>query len=995
MSFQDLNFDPTKLPRELAPNYITATEKQIDQMLSNLGKNSFEDLFKHISNEDKFEEFNSLKKYQYEEYVSFVKSISSKNKIKTSFLGDGISQYKVPSLIPFVCSIRGLTTAYTPYQPERCQGTLQTLWIYSSALSMLTGFEAINTSFYDRSTCLYEALATGVRLHRKSKKVLVSNGIYPGDKEVLETLKKETQYEIDYAPLNQETGLIDFEILEKMLSENNYAAFAFPQINHFGQLEDIHKLTDITREKGIKSIGIIDPILLASDGLLMPSKWGKDKLGVDMIVGEGQHLAIGPNSGGPGLGIFGIRFNEKNKTAIRSTAGRFVGKAIDSNGNECLCMVLSTREQHIRREKATSNICSNQGFLATLAGAAILSRGENGMNKSVNIARENAKKAFKIANQYEEISSKFEGEFFNEFTLEISSMNAKELISLASKNDIHIGIDLSDRTNSNNLILMSLSDIQTKEDLTKLDNFLAANFTKSNDPNDLHINISNNFLQNSKVGLPNFKEDELKSFYTKLGQLNVSPDDDIYPLGSCTMKYNPHINDWAANLEGFTNSHPQAPSEDLQGTYQILHEIEKYFKTITGLPGVTTQPVAGAQGELVGLKMFQAYHSNNGEKRDIILIPSSAHGTNPATVTMAGIETVTKAGRESGIVQISADQNGEIDLKEFKEKIDLYGKRIIGMMVTNPNTSGIFETNFKKASELIHNVGGLVYMDGANMNAIAGIINLNNIGVDAVHNNLHKTWSIPHGGGGPGDGIVAVSDKLIDYLPGKNIVLENGIYKEVTPKKTIGSFHRHFGNFAHKVRCHAYISTLGASGIKAMTNFAVLSANYLHKNIAKTYPTLPENAQSTPRMHEFILTLSKDTFEKIEKAGIPKAQIIAKVGKLFLDFGLHAPTIAFPEVYGIMIEPTESFDKDELDRFIEVVKAIDLLINEYPQVLKTAPHFTAVSKIDEVYANKNLYLSENIQDLPSLPKEEITPKKLMNLKVSEIVQKIIEQVRTH
>lgn len=461
------------------------------------------------------------------------------------------------------------------------------------------------------------------------------------------------------------------------------------------------------------------------------------------------------------------------------------------------------------------------------------------------------------------------------------------------------------------------------------------------------------------------------------------------------MKYNPYINDYAASLPGFTNAHPEAPIQDTQGSLEVLYEIQEQFKAITGLPGVTTQPLAGAQGELVGLKMFQAYHRDRGESetRNVIIIPRSAHGTNPATATMAGYESKVVDGKTYGIYTVEALANGQMNLNQIREFLKTDGHRVAGVMVTNPNTAGIFESEFKEMATLIHAVGGLVYMDGANMNAIAGIIDLNKLGVDAVHNNLHKTWTIPHGGGGPGDAIVAVSHRLVDFVPGVQVVKENGLFTTVRAPKSVGSFHRHYGNFAHKVRAYTYIKALGAEGVRKMSQVAVLSARYLYKKLGDTYPSLPVGADNVPRMHEFILTLSPETFKKVEAAGVPKTNTIARIGKLFLDFGFHAPTVAFPEQFGLMIEPTETYSKKELDQFVDVVKTILKLVNESPEVLKTVPHFTPIDRVDEVLANKAPVLTEKITShLPEIIPDRVDADKLRKSTPGDLCDLI---VRTH
>ncbi|MBC7427025.1 MAG: aminomethyl-transferring glycine dehydrogenase subunit GcvPB [Bacteriovorax sp.] len=994
-NFKKLPYDPKKLPRELTKYYISSTKDEQTEMLKALNLKELKELFSHIPDNVKFDKQPFVtEELEYDDLINHMEGIAQKNNLKTCFIGDGLKNYKVNDIVPYVCNLRGLTTAYTPYQPERSQGTLQTLWIYSSTLSMLTGFEAVNASLYDRSTALYEAIMTAIRLQKNTNTALVCESLFPGDIEVLKTQAKETGLKIVTIPTDKETGITNVDIVHKMASElgSDLAAIIFPQVNSYGNLEDVHSMTDLCSQLQIQSIAVFDPMLLATDALIPPSEFGGHKQGCNMIVGEGQHLAIGPNFGGPGLGIFGIRYNDKNKNDIRQTAGRFVGRAKDKDGKEALCMVLSTREQHIRREKATSNICSNQSFVASAAGAAILARGEEGMTEAALCGRDYALQMAQVLTQFRDVNLAFPSTpFFNEFVLELP-VKIKELQMKASKANIQLGVDVSSRIHDGrNLLLLSFFDVHTDEDLENLENFFTQNF-EALENDEFLPEIPEDFKRSTPVGLPSFEMEEVKAYYKKLADLNVSPDDNIYPLGSCTMKYNPYINDWAAGLKGFTDVHPQAPIEDVQGCLEILYGIQEMFKSITGLPAVTTQPVAGAQGELVGLKLFQGYHRNNGEAdtRNILLIPRSAHGTNPATASMAGFETKVVDGIQYGIVIIEADNTGHINLDQLKTEITKYNKRIAGVMVTNPNTSGLFEKSFKEMADLIHGVGGLVYMDGANMNAIAGWIDLDKMGVDAVHNNLHKTWTIPHGGGGPGDGIVAVSHRLVDYLPGIQVVKIDDKFDVVKAPKSIGSFHRNNGNFAHKVRAYTYIKALGGNGVQQMSGVAVLAARYLYEKLKPIYPSLPENCENETRMHEFILTISKETFDRIELGGTPKAQAIPRIGKLFLDFGLHAPTVAFPEIYGLMIEPTESYSKKELDRFIEVVKAINNIINETPNVLLTVPHFTPIKKVDEVDANKNLSFMDNLKGFPHLYQNVIDPIKLSKMDIKEVTVDIIK-----
>lgn len=979
-----LNFEPKTLKRELKRHYISASEDEVETMLKEVEEQTFEDLYRHFPSNIRFKEaLNIPEELTYEELQSHLEDISEKNKLRTSFLGDALQQYKVHEIVPFVSGIRNLTTAYTPYQPEYSQGTLITLWIYQCMISALTGFEAVNASLYDRSTALFEALSCASRLTRGKKTVLLSEGLYPQDIEVVKTLACDTALELVFIPLDEKTGTTSVTATREALIKHGeqIAGFAFPQVNQLGLLEEVDALTNLAHEYKVKSIAVIDPMLLASGGLKPPCEFGEK--GTDIMIGEGQHLAIGPNFGGPGLGIFGVRYNTETKNDIRSTPGRYIGRAKDQEGKDVLAMVLSTREQHIRKEKATSNICSNQSFLATLAGASILARGEEGMTKACMAGNERARHFAQRITASCNVELSFpDTAFFNEVVVTLPE-NAENFVNKGLEENLLLGVDMTGRVpRGKNAVKVSFSDFQTNEDLERLVQFFQIQLGNSQEKTVNIVNIPTHLRRTKDIGLPKYSVQELKDYYTKLGELNLCVDDAPYPLGSCTMKYNPYINDWAAGLEGFTNIHPQAPIEDTQGCLEIYYEIQEWFKGITGLAGATTQPVAGAQGELVGLKLFQAYFRHKGEARDIILIPKSSHGTNFATAVMAGYEP-------DGIIQLEADEHGLVDLESFNEKILKYGSRISGMMMTNPNTGGLFETNFKKMAEKIHNLGGLVYMDGANMNAIAGWVNLKELGVDAVHQNLHKTWTIPHGGGGPGDGLVAVSDKLVKFLPGFQVVKIGQKFSIQKPKHSIGTFHRHWGNFAHKVRCYSYLCRLGQKGVPRMSAMAVLSARYMYKKLSAHFPTLPLGAEKSPRMHEFILTLNEKEFKGLEAAGIPKNIAIPRVGKLFLDFGYHAPTVAFPEVYGLMIEPTESFTKVELDRLIESILYIKRIINEKPELLKTAPHYAPIKRTDEVEANRNPVFTQIPFSLFPTYTAKKSAKELLKLTPATIFEKLI------
>lgn len=982
----ELPYNPQEYPRENARHYVSASDEDINEMLAKVGNCELKDLFAHLPDTIKFPKNRMLPdELTYEDASQRLFEISRKTNLLTSFIGDLLPVWQVHPIVNEVAQLRPLSTSYTPYQPERSQGTLVTHWIYQCVLSALTGFEAINTSLYDRSAAIFEAVCCARRSRKRSGDVLLAQSLFEEDISFLSTHAKGTDLRFQFSPLDPATGRLDYNRLELFLKDNHadISAFVFPQLNGLGLLEDVDRLSDFAARWEIPSIAVIDPMLLGTGGLKPPTDFGSS--GVDFIAGEAQHLAIPPSFGGPGLGLFGCRHNDKSKKDLRNTPGRYIGRAKDSHGRDCFVMVLSTREQHIRKEKATSNVCSNQAFLATIAGANLLAKGENGLRHSLAQALKSRNQVSEWIRQREGIELAYpQTPAFNDLLISVSD-DYNSLLEDARLHGLHLGVEVSNRLNGDNrkLYKITFSDIHDEAALTVLKDFIFEQFPASSNIQD-EIASPAHLLRDGSANLPSFSHDELLNYYEQLANLNVSPDDGCYPLGSCTMKYNPMLNDWAAGLDGFSRVHPQSPEADAQGPLEVLYEIQEWFKAITGLAGVTTQPVAGAQGELVGLKLFQAYHKFRGEEnRKIVLIPKSAHGTNFATAATAGYG--------SGIVYLQANEEGMIDLQDFRAKIKEHGQNLCGIMITNPNTSGIFEKDFSLIAKEVHHAGGLVYMDGANMNAIAGIVDLAKLGVDAVHNNLHKTWTIPHGGGGPGDAIVAVSDCLVDFLPGKQIKKdEKGNFHSFIPSQSIGIFHRNWGNFGHKVRAYAYLLRLGNEGVPRMSSIAVLSARYLFEVLRSRYPTLPARAGKAPRMHEFILTLSDQDFTRLENAGIPKSQAIPQVGKLFLDFGFHAPTVAFPEIFGLMIEPTESYTKMELDRFADAVVAIKDLIENYPEVVAHAPHFTPIDRVDEVSANRNLCLAEKLDHLPALPLNRIQPRVLLELEIEEIKNRILQ-----
>ena len=582
------NYDSEALPRECMRHYISASEKDLEEMLCSLDFSSLKDLFSYLPEELRMaKDWSFPQELSYTDLEQHLWDLSEKNNIKPSFIGGSLPQYKVQSCVPFVSSIRKLTTAYTPYQPERSQGTLATHWIYQSVLSAITGFEAVNASLYDRSSAIFEAIKCAQRLKATSHVALVAGSLHSSDIEVLQSYARFTDLEIEIVDVDRSKGTLDIQKLEERIKSlgNAVLGICFPQVNRFGILEEVDAITDLAHLHSVKSIAVIDPILLGEGALKSPREFGEK--GAHMFVAEGQHLAIAPNFGGPGLGIFGIRFHEEVKKDIRQTAGRFVGKTKDRKGRDCYSVVLSTREQHIRREKATSNICSNQAFIASLAGAALLERGPQGLRDLGKDVREKAKALAEKLCSFSGVELAYpQSPFFNEFVIRIPDfVSAKEFILDASRKGIHVGVDISDSFSSEkgSFIHVSVSDIQSKEDFKLLEKVFEESF--SHDPHakpEIPL-IPEKLLRKTKISFPKVPAQKIYEYYKQLGDQNVSPDENIYSLGSCTMKYNPYINDYAANLNGFAYSHPQAPIKDIQANLQILYETQEYFKSITGL----------------------------------------------------------------------------------------------------------------------------------------------------------------------------------------------------------------------------------------------------------------------------------------------------------------------------------------------------------------------------------------------------------------------------
>jgi len=576
----NLSFNPHEFPRETARHYISASDEELHEMLSTIGFFDLSQLFAHIDPSLLFPQPLSLpEEFSYFEVAENIANIASLSNQKLSFIGDQLPVWKTPEIVDFVSNLRNLSTSYTPYQPERSQGTLISHWIYQCAISTLTGFEAINTSLYDRTFAIYEAITCSLRTSQKPPRILLASTLFPQEIEVLNTLSKETGIKFDHLDMNPNTGQSDYQILSSMSIDelNQYSAFVYPQITSMGVIEDVDLITNFCQDNHIRSIACIDPFLLGEGGLKPPVEFGKS--GADFIAGDAQHLAIPPNFGGPGLGIFGCRHNDQKKSDLRNSPGRYIGQAKDINGRDCHVMVLSTREQHIRKEKATSNVCSNQAFLATLAGASILSQGSRGLGKAVEIANRYQQKVMDAIEKLEGIEPAFSD---NNPPTEITIRTDKSVANLiqnARSQDINLGIDVTDRLESKHtnggMIKLSFSNIHTNENINRLIAFLDSEFIASSEPSTHYkYRIEQRYLRQKKTHLPSYSNEELREYYGKLAELNVSPDDGCYPLGSCTMKYNPRACNSLAMLPGFLSAHPLTPEKHYQGYLACMYELQ-------------------------------------------------------------------------------------------------------------------------------------------------------------------------------------------------------------------------------------------------------------------------------------------------------------------------------------------------------------------------------------------------------------------------------------
>ena len=885
------------------------------------------------------------------EYINQLKALGQKNKQFRSFTGMGYYPAILPPVIQRnMLENAGWYTAYTPYQAEISQGRLEALLNFQTVVSDLSAMPLSNCSLLDEGTAAAEAMlmSFNARSRKKAKaganKLFVDKDIFPQTIALLETRSK---------PLGIELIIGDFQCVEM---DETYFGVILQYPNDRGAVIDYAQVVEMAHANEALVIAACDLMSLLL--LKAPGEWG-----ADIVVGSTQRFGIPMGFGGPHAGF--LATSEKYK---RNMPGRIIGISKDSQGNPALRMALQTREQHIKREKATSNICTAQALLASMAAMYAAYHGPKGLKE---IAQDIHQNAVALADGLGALGYQQENEVFFD-TLYISGIDNIALIAQAALNkemnfryfEDAVGISINETTTLDDLndILEVFAQSEEGESVA-MDDLVSENI------------IPEAFQRTSEyLTHPIFNsyhsETEMMRYIKKLEIKDLSLNRSMIPLGSCTMKLNPAATLFSLSWPEFGNIHPFVPRDQVEGYLELIKDLENDLCEITGFAGMSFQPNSGANGEYSGLMVIRAYHESRGDHdRNICLIPSSSHGTNPASSVVAGFK----------VVVVKATDNGEVDIDDLREKAELHKEDLGALMITYPSTHGVYEKGVSEALKIVHANGGQVYMDGANMNAQVGLTNPGFIGADVCHLNLHKTFAIPHGGGGPGVGPIGVAAHLVEFLPGHPI-FETGGERGISPVASAP-----FGSASILPIPYGYIKMLGANGLTDATRYAILNANYLTESLKDDYPILYTGNKGRVA-HEMIVDCNKFS----QTAGLQ----VADIAKRLMDFGFHAPTVAFPVTGTLMVEPTESEPLSELNRFIDAMKTIRAEIREIEEeradktnnIVKNAPHtaqmvtaddwnkpysrqqaafprdwsnedkyWPAVAKIDDAYGDRNLF----------------------------------------
>jgi glycine dehydrogenase len=850
------------------------------------------------------------------DFLKEFKELASRNKIFKSFIGMGYHDTITPNVIKRnILENPGWYTAYTPYQAEISQGRLEALINFQTVVSDLTGMEIANASLLDEGTAAAEAMHMLYGKRPRSKKsadvFFASDLCHPQTIEVLQTRAEPVGIKVEVGDLTK----ID------LTREDIFAVLIqYPGTN--GSIKDHSDFVAAAKENDVYSVFAAD--LLALTLLKSPGE-----MGADVVVGSSQRFGVPMGYGGPHAAYFATTDQFK-----RLIPGRIIGVSQDAEGNPAYRMALQTREQHIRREKATSNICTAQVLLAVMAGMYAVYHGPEGLRKiakRVNgLARYTHRGLTTLGFEIETDA------YFDTFVVNLGKEAAAQLKNIAEKHELNfryldesrvsLAFDEAKSLNDCREVLSVFAELKG----TELDEKLLPSIDSIENEFPAELKRTSEYMEHP-VFHSFHSEHEMLRYMKSLENKDISLVHSMISLGSCTMKLNATTEMIPVTWAELAQIHPFAPSDQAEGYAEMFRDLEKWLSEITGFEAVSLQPNSGAQGEYTGLMTIRAYHIDRGEDhRDVVLVPSSAHGTNPASAVMAGMK----------VVVVGTDDHGNISFEDLKEKAEKHSENLSALMITYPSTHGVFEHQIQEICELIHQNGGLVYMDGANMNAQVGLTSPGIIGADVCHLNLHKTFCIPHGGGGPGMGPIGVNKKLAPFLP-KHSIIETGGEKGITAVSAAP-----WGSASILAISYAYIRMMGAQGLKEATEYAILNANYIKDQLKDHYKIL-YTGMSGRSAHEFIVDLRP--FK--QSASIEAAD----VAKRLMDYGYHAPTMSFPVPGTLMIEPTESESKAELDRFCEAMITIREEIREIEEgkadkennVLKHAPHTMRVALKDE------------------------------------------------
>jgi glycine dehydrogenase len=959
-----LNFESLKTlqnSEEFIARHIGPRQHETEQMLADIGAKTIDDLTTQIvPKKIQYADPINLKAAMSEqESLSYLKKMASDNEIYKSYIGMGYYPTHVPPVIQRnVLENPGWYTAYTPYQPEIAQGRLEAILNFQQMTLDLTGMELASASLLDESTAAAEAMAMAHRVSKsKSNQFFIQQNCFPQTIDVVRTRAKQLGIEIIVGDINEVEKLDIFGAL-----------FQYPDSQ--GMIVDLEEvIATVHAQKGIAAVAtdLMSLVMLRAPG----------ELGADIVLGNSQRFGVPMAYGGPHAAFFATRDQFK-----RSIPGRIIGVSKDTEGTPALRMAMQTREQHIRREKATSNICTAQVLLANMAGFYAVYHGADGLKTIANRIHRYTRilvEGLSLSNVQPKGIQLVNKNYFDTITLKVGE-ERDEIIRRALEAEINLRIDPT------NTLGISLDETTTVADIELLWKVLlgedAAEINVAAIDAEICKNqssvIPDNLLRTSPILThPVFNlyhsETEMMRYLKRLENRDLALNHSMIALGSCTMKLNAASEMMPISWPGFAQIHPFVPRIQVQGYKQLIDELEAMLIAITGYDAIAMQPNSGAQGEYAGLLAIRNYlDDHGGEDRNVCLIPSSAHGTNPASAALAGMK----------VVVVKCDEQGNVDLDDLRDKVESVAEQLACIMVTYPSTHGVYEENIVEICEIVHQHGGQVYMDGANMNAQVGITSPGFIGSDVSHLNLHKTFSIPHGGGGPGMGPIGVKQHLAPYFPNHSVVQLRG-------RKSAGGAvsAAPFGSAGVLPISWAYIAMMGGKGQKLATQYALLNANYVATKLNEHYPVL-YRGRNDRVAHECIIDL-----RPIKAAtGITEVDI----AKRLMDYGFHAPTMSFPVAGTFMIEPTESESKAELDRFIdamisikgeiEKVKSGEIDANDNP--LKNAPHtqqaivdnqwehpytreeaafptawvkhnkfWPSVSRIDDVFGDRNLICS--------------------------------------